>query len=62
MINLKVNGHEVEFKSWKFPAGEVGVKLPRIEEHEKVGIVLIKLLLFHRPPLRLINKTAGYFD
>lgn len=40
MINLKVNGHEVEFKSWKFPAGEVGVKLPRIEEHEKVGIVL----------------------
>lgn len=40
MINLKVNGHEVEFKSWKFPAGEVGVKLPQIEEHEKVGIVL----------------------
>jgi len=40
MINLKVNGHEVEFKSWKFPAGEVGVKLPQIAEHEKVGIVL----------------------
>ncbi len=40
MINLKVNGHEVEFKSWKFPAGEVGVKLPQISEHEKVGIVL----------------------
>jgi len=40
MINLKVNGHETEFQSWKFPAGEVGVKLPRIEEHEKVGIVL----------------------
>jgi ribose-phosphate pyrophosphokinase len=40
MINLKVNGHEVEFQSWKFPAGEVGVKLPRIEKHEKVGVVM----------------------
>jgi len=40
MINLKVNGHETEFKSWKFPAGEVGVKIPQIEKHEKVGIVL----------------------
>ncbi len=40
MINLKVNGHETEFQSWKFPAGEVGVKLPRIKEHEKVGIIL----------------------
>ena len=40
MINLKVSGHETEFQSWKFPAGEVGVKLPQIEEHEKVGIVL----------------------
>lgn len=40
MINLKVNGHEIEFQSWKFPAGEVGVKLPQIAEHEKVSVVL----------------------
>jgi ribose-phosphate pyrophosphokinase len=41
MINLKVNGGKVEFKSWKFPAGEVGVQIPHIAKHEKVWIELI---------------------
>lgn len=40
MLSLKVNGQETNFYSWKFPAGEVGVKLPRIEEHNKVGIIM----------------------
>lgn len=40
MIELKVNGSKVEFKSWKFPAGEVGVQIPQIQKHEKVWLEL----------------------
>lgn len=40
MIELKVNGSKVELKSWKFPAGEVGVQIPQIQKHSKVDVIL----------------------
>ncbi len=32
----EVNGVEVPFKQWKFPAGEVGVQLPQIAVDSKL--------------------------
>lgn len=40
MVELKVNGSKVEFKSWKFPAGEVGVQIPQIQKHGRVDVIL----------------------
>lgn len=40
MLNLKVNGHEVELKSWKFPAGEVGVLIPKVGDNVRVSLIL----------------------
>lgn len=40
MIELRLNGKATDFQQWKFPAGEVGVKLPLVALHEKVDIIL----------------------
>jgi ribose-phosphate pyrophosphokinase len=38
MIKLKVDGIETAFKEWKFPAGEVGVQIPKINPQSNVQI------------------------
>lgn len=41
MINLYVNGKKVEFKRWVFPAGEVGVLLPKVHTDNLVRIEVL---------------------
>lgn len=41
MVKLEVNGVEVPFKQWKFPAGEVGVQLPQIAVDSKVRVSML---------------------
>lgn len=39
MLELVMNGESLPYKSWKFPAGEIGIKLPIFKEYDKINIV-----------------------
>jgi ribose-phosphate pyrophosphokinase len=41
MIMLLINGELTDFQQWKFPAGEVGVKLPLVTPSDKADITLL---------------------
>lgn len=43
MVTLEVNRKQVEFKQWKFPAGEVGVKLPKIDPESNFRVNILGL-------------------
>ena len=43
MVTLEINRKEVEFKQWKFPAGEVGIKLPKIDPENNFRVNILGL-------------------
>lgn len=41
MIMLLINGNLTDFQQWKFPAGEIGVKLPLVTPSDRADITLL---------------------